>query len=206
MPGRVEDGDVFIQPFDLDGRGTIFAFTSERVLNQALRHNAGAIELPGRALLESLPAFDSLILDYRTRLQKEMTRTEVAALLDGSIFKLMRSGSLESLMLGRPRHYPVQLLDSLRPMLSNSTAFAAAYLCQSQRERDGATRIIIAIESVQENSDEVDVESARAAFDSIAQHVQNFDATISVILLGDDAASEFMRRETEPWWRREQSA
>ncbi|MBC8146247.1 MAG: SseB family protein, partial [bacterium] len=71
VPGRIDAGEVFIQPFDLDGRQTILVFTSERVLDEALRDHAGALHLPGRALLETLPQFDGLVLDYRTRLQKE---------------------------------------------------------------------------------------------------------------------------------------
>ena len=191
VPGTVSAGEVFIQPFDLDGRRTILAFTSERKLNEALRHNAGALELPGRALLSTLPEYDSLIIDYRTRLQKEMTPSEVAAVLDGSIFTIVRNGAAsDRVLLGRPRHYPVPLLDALRPLLADQSDVRAAYMCQVQRERESDANLIIGIDG------------PSAAIGVVSEFVARVDPSIAVVGLKNDATSEYMRRETEPWWKR----
>jgi hypothetical protein len=189
VPGRIADGEVFIEPYELNGRTTILLFTSERHLTEALRSAVGAIALPGRALLEALPPFDALLLEFATRLQKEMTPSEVAALLDGSIFGLLRDDDdVERTMLGRPKHYPVALMDELRPLLASLRDVRAAYLCQAQHEGDATPQIIIGIDGSMES------------LATIATFTGARDPSVRVVAMADDAVSEYMRRETEAWW------
>jgi hypothetical protein len=189
VPGALDDGDVLIEPYELDHRTTILVFTARERLERAQRSHAGAIELPGRALLASLPPFDALVIDYATRLQKEMTPSEVAALLDGSLFALLRDDArVDRIMLGRPKYYPMAMLDALRPVLAATAGIRGAYLCQAQSEQSGAPFVIIGIDC--------DAGVDLAELDAI---VRRHDPHARLQALADDPASEYMRRETSPW-------
>lgn len=203
VPGTRDGGAVYVQPFDLDGRRTILIFSSRQKLDDALRRHSGALSVPGQQLLEALPHYDAVVLDYATRLQKELTPSEVAAVLDGSIFGLMSDDErVRRTMLGRPKHYPVQLMNALRPVLQRYDAIGAAYLCQSQDEGATEATIIIGLERNGTSADE----ALAAGVAEVARCVATVDSSMRVIALDDSATSEFMRRETEAWWTRDASA
>jgi hypothetical protein len=184
VPGALDEEGMLVQPFELDGRRVILLFTSERRLREALRTVPGALHVEGRRLLEALPPFDAIVLDHATRLQKELTPSEVRAILDGSIVELLARGATP-IMLGRPKHYPVPLMDELRPILEADPGVRAAYLCQEQPE-GGEPRIVIALDG-----DHVD-----DALREVEARMSAHGITGRAMRLGSDATSEYMRKET----------
>jgi hypothetical protein len=199
VPGELHDGEILIRPYELEERKTILIFSSPDRMAEGLRDRPEFFGANGRALLESLPPFDSLLLNYRTRTQKEFTPSEVAAILDGSIFNQEEEGShcaSRPMIVGQPKEYPVRLMEELKRRLPARDEVRAAYLAQIMEEGIDEPRIIIAFET---GMGEQEFELFRSRAMELASACQA--EGVEFRRLASDALGEYMRKESEPFYR-----
>jgi hypothetical protein len=198
VPGELHDGEALIRPYELEDRKTILIFSSPERMVEGLRDRPEFFGANGRALLESLPPFDSLLLNYRTRTQKEFTPSEVAAILDGSIFAPEEGGhcASRSMIVGQPKEYPVRLMEELKRRLPARAEVQAAYLAQITGEGSDAPHIIIAFETGM-GGPEFELLRSRATELAAACGAEGVEFT----RLANDALGEYMRKESEPFYR-----
>jgi hypothetical protein len=199
VPGEARDGELFIRPYTIDGRKALLLFSSPERMAEGLRERPEFFGVTGRALLEAIPGFDSLILNYRTRTQKEFTSSEVAALLDGSIFEESNEscGVPRQIVLGQPKEYPVRLMEELKAKLPARSDVRAAYIAQLYEEGTmDAPRIVIAFET------EMEEESFEVFRGRAMQLAEACDAGDPIFTrLEDDGLGEYLRKETEPFYK-----
>jgi hypothetical protein len=199
VPGELHDGEVLIRPYELDERKTILIFSSPDRMAEGLRERPEFFGANGHVLLESLPPFDSLLLNYRTRTQKEFTPSEVAAILDGSIFVQGQEGShcaSRGMIVGQPKEYPVRLMEELKRRLPARDEVHAAYLAQTVEEGSEEPHIIIAFET-ELNDEEFELLRSRATELAVACQAEG----VQFARLANDALGEYMRKESEPFYR-----
>jgi hypothetical protein len=199
IPGESDAGGLYIRPYDLEGKVTIFIFSTRERLEGRLGKKTEAITLPGHVLFSHLPPFDRLILDDGSKLSKEFTRSEAAALADGSIHT-MAAGGWEpegTSIIGVPKKYPVALMDELKKSLPLRPEVTAAYIAQIQETPLSEPRIVIALETAM-TDDDFDALTARAAMLAAAVGA----ADVGFIRLGEDAIGEYLRTESEPFYTR----
>jgi hypothetical protein len=195
VPGTLSDGELLIQPYDLGGRKTFLLFTSPERMVEGLLDRPEHFAIEGATLFAALPAFDVVVLNYRTRMQKEFTPSEVQALLDGTIFHA--GGSDDAIILGKPKSYPVQLMETLKAKLPARPEVRAAYLAQLfDPATMDAPRIVIAFETDMDEGgfdmlcgNAARIAEACGAEDIIFRRLEN------------DAVGEYMRREAGAFYR-----
>jgi hypothetical protein len=195
VPGSMDDGELLIQPYDLGGRKSFLVFSSPERMAEGLLDRPEHFTINAEMLLAALPVFDVLVLNYRTRMQKEFTPSEVQALLDGTIFH--PEGTDESIILGKPKSYPVQLMEALKAKLPARPEVRAAYLAQLYDPAAmDAPRIVIAFETAMD-ADGFEMLCGNAA--RIAEACGAEDVIFR--RLEEDAVGEYMRREAGAFYR-----
>jgi hypothetical protein len=198
VPGKNIDGEMYIQSYDLDGRHVVLVFTSEKRLREGLRELPPSFTMRASELLPALPPYDRLVLNYRTRMQKEFTPSEVQAILDGTIFDETREVSGDGLVIGQPKVQPVKLMEALKEKLPAREDVRAAYLAQLFDSRTmSEPHPVIAFET--DMSDE-DFETLRSNASRLAEACEAGD--ILFMRLEDDAIGEYMRHEVRAFYER----
>jgi hypothetical protein len=195
VPGTLSDGELLIQPYDLGGHKTFMVFTSPERMAEGLLDRPPHFAIEAATLFAALPAFDVLVLNYRTRMQKEFTPSEVRALLDGAIFHA--GGTDDSIILGKPKSYPVQLMEALKAKLPVRPEVRAAYVAQLfDPATMDAPRIVIAFET---DMDDAGFEMLCGNAARIAEACGAEDVIFR--RLENDAVGEYMRREAGAFYR-----
>lgn len=195
VPGEVQDGELFIRPYTLDGRKTLLFFSSPR-LASALRDRPALVELPGRMLLQAGAGFESVIMNYASRNQKEFTLSEIAAMLDGSIFSEGPGCAVSTVVIGRPKEYPVRLMNELSHRFSSTLEIRAAYLAQiSPQETSYAPVVMIVLDA------DCDDDTFQDIRGNIIRLASQFDAPrLDVVRLADDPLGAYVRGEVEAFY------
>lgn len=198
VPGEAADGELFVRPYDINRKRTLLLFSTPLKLRRALPDNPPSVTLPSRTLLRAALTFDAAILNYRAPHAKEFTRSEMEAILDGSIFaQSCSTGEYRSIILGQPKHYPVALMDHLRGTLPARREVRAAYIAQVAEEGSlGEPTVVIAFDTAMEGeklkglTDEASAAAARLGFGSVL-----------FTRLANDGLGEYLRSETAPFYR-----
>jgi hypothetical protein len=197
VPGQMEQGELLVRPYDVDGRKALLLFSSPAKLQSALRDRPGYVAVPARAMFQAAATFDGVILNYGAPRVKEFTHSEIAALLDGSIFTApAATDHSNSIVLGQPKEYPVPLMEALRQGLPTRPEIRAAYIAQmyatgSQDE----PRIVIAFDAAMSDSDFHEfLERVRSLSGSLGH------ADILFTRLESDGLGEYLRSETAPFY------
>ena len=196
IPGESDAGGLYIRPYELDGRVTIFIFSTQERLAGRLGAQTEAITLAGHILFSHLPPFDRLILDDGSKLSKEFTRSEVAALADRSILATGEWEQSGTSIVGQPKKYPVALMEELKKSLPLRPEIVAAYIAQIQDTPASEPRIVIALETAMDEG-EFAALTARAAMLATAVGA----ADVGFVRLAGDAVGEYLRTETEAFYR-----
>lgn len=198
IPGETDAQGAYIRPYDLDGKVTIFIFSTEEKLAARLGAETGSIMLAGHILFAALPAFDRLLLDDGSPVSKEFTRSEVAAIIDRSILTIEDADeqSCGTSILGQPKNYPVPLMEELKKSLPLRPEITAAYIAQLQESATSAPRIVIAFDTTMDDE-------SFALLCSRAETLAVAVGAPDVIFtrLGDDALGEYLRSETEAFYQ-----
>ncbi|MDB5033235.1 MAG: sseB [Chlorobi bacterium] len=196
VPGEQRDGELLLRPYDLYGKRSILLFTS-RAPASSLRDHPPLVELPARVLLEVSLGFDSVILNYGNRNEKEFTPPEIRGILDGSIFSSgADAGAFGGIMVGQPREYPVRLMNELRSALPSRPDVLRAYIAQVSTE--GVTeepKIVMAFETGMSDDD---FELFRGRVGLLAGSVGA--EGVHFVRLAADGLGEYLRTETKPFY------
>jgi hypothetical protein len=197
MPAEMEEGEMFVRPYEVHGRKVVLAFTS-RDLATSLRDKPSMLELPARSVLSAGAGFDGLVLNYGTPGEKEFTGPEMRSLLDGSIFDLVDGE--RALLLGQPKEFPVRLMNDLARAFPSRREIGAAYIAQvAEAGEEGDPAIVIGIDTTM--SDE-EFEDVRAKLERMAEIAEA--PGVLFMKLGDDPVAHYMRAETKPFYRNDE--
>lgn len=196
VPGEIQGDELFIRPYTLDERKTLLFFSS-RKLASVLRDRPGLVKVPGGAILETCTAFESVILNYASRNQKEFTRSEIRALLDGSIFKCDTAMATATLIIGQPKDYPVRLMNELSRTFPLQPEILAAYIAQVARDEHAPVAVI----ALATTGDE---ETFGAIRENVINLARKLDvARLDVVRLADDPLGEYLLAEVKPFYEAE---
>jgi len=197
VPGEVGDGELFVRPYDVRGRKSLLVFSSAEKLRQGLNDLPPFVELRGRTLLEAALGFESLVLNYGAPHDKEFTRSEIESILDGSILAAScGSGDYRAVLLGQPKHYPVELMTHLQEWLPSTPEIRSAYIAQMTEEGSDEPRLVMAFETDAEEN------RFREVMNNVAFFADAVDAgDILLTRLADDGLGEYLRSETRPFYR-----
>jgi hypothetical protein len=201
VPGEIQQGELFIRPYTVHGRKTLLLFTSPAMVS-VLRDHPTLVEVEGRLLLQASAGFETTILNYGSRNEKEFTPPEIRALLDGSIFQpASRNGATDEtsrgMMVGQPKEYPVRLMNELQRALPSRHDIRAAYLAQITYEGDTTGPIIVIAFDTDISDDEFGQLCAKVT--AFAEGIGT--SGIRLTRLANDPLGEYLRTETTPFYQ-----
>jgi hypothetical protein len=196
VPGETVEGELFIRPYEIDGRSTLLFFSSGERLSEALADAPSRIELPGRALLGVANVFDRVILDYGSSTAKEFTHSEIEAVLTGAVFELAEEETGQGMVVGQPKKYPVRLMDLLRQGLPTRPDVRAAYIAQVYEIESGEEpRVVIAFDTAMSE------EELALFFDRVRDLAETNGAPdVRFTRLAEDGLGEYLRSEVTPFY------
>ncbi len=194
VPGERIGATLDLRPYDVEGRSTLLLFSSERYLT-ILRDRPPVVPISGSDAMRLAAAFDGIVLNYGSRIQKAFTRSEIDAILSGTIGAI-ETGDAPATIIGQPKEYPLRLMEELRRLLPRRTDVDAAYIAQITRESE-APRIILAFETTMNTNDFATFrERVAALVDAVGT------ANIDVVQIEAGWLSDYLHTECEAFYRR----
>lgn len=117
----LEEGEsVAIVEIEWNGKRYLPIFSSLLRLQNVIQREVGYMGMNARTFLELTQGAD-VVLNPGSSYGKELTKAEIAALLDGSIWQPENRVTFErdtQVLLGQPARYPQQLVDALRRLFA----------------------------------------------------------------------------------------
>ena len=143
---------LMIKGIAVEGRKLIPVFTSELRLREYLQQQDHLAQLKGRALLPMIAEQNNgMLLNPASNYGKEFTPTEVAALVDGSIFQQFEKTTLsqnQKAIIGQAKEYPDKLAAALKSFFERDSKVHKAFLAQIQMPQSNEPpHLLIAIEA-----------------------------------------------------------
>jgi hypothetical protein len=141
---------VGIQTWDNNGRTVIPLFSSLRRLHAFIADDSGYLAMNAKAFLEMTKGAD-MMLNPKADFGKEFSASEVASMLDGSIWKPNDTWVAEKetkVMIGQPANYPHDLVAALSRYFKTTPQVRRAFLAHFfNPERDSKPHTLIAIDA-----------------------------------------------------------
>ncbi len=128
-----EDTKLRLVPWRHNGRPVIAVFSSLPRLHEAIKREANYVQLEARTLFAMLAGSAPVVLNPSSAYGKEFTQTEIASLLDGSIFNQLQkivAEQEEQVLMGQPADYPDKLVAGLKPLFAQHPNVESAYRAQ----------------------------------------------------------------------------
>lgn len=186
-----------------DGKPLIPVFSSLPRLQEAITQQARYVQLKGRALLDTVGTALPVVLNPMSPYGKEFLPQELAALMDGSMFKEPESYTLQKdtqVLLGQPADYPQALVDGLKTLFSHHPQVEKAYLAQMYDPTSGTPpHPVVGIQSSGDFS--VIVRDAGLVSEQTLGKGQFVD--FSQLHPGEGDLSDYMLRSVEPFYSAE---
>lgn len=183
-----------------DGTQVIPFFTSLEILQQTISEPQSYLALNARALFE-ITAGMALILNPNQPFGKHFTPTEIAALLDGSLFRPPDQYTFEEetrVLLGQPSEYPDALVAALSSLFETRPEVRAAYLAwMAVASPQEEPHLVIGLDT-----GEGDVEAYHEVVRQAGMVVHDVmpGKLVDFIRIGSGTISDYMTGETEPFY------
>lgn len=201
-PGRkvLEKGyQLRIQPIEINGKPYLPIFSSLPRLQAFLRHEAGYIALNALEFLKITQGAD-LILNPGAEYGKEFLASEIAAILDGSIWQPQDRYIVQketNVMIGQPVNYPRELVEALVRLYKKRREVKRAWLAHFYNpERDEKPHTLIALE-VSGNWDQISAETG-----IVIQGVPVPDPPVDVLQITGRGGIEEYFIKTKPFYEK----
>ncbi len=203
VPGQIDETGVLIQPYTVHDKKTLLFYSTQEKLHEGLGEGKECFALVGHQLMEATASFEARILNYATDRAKEFTRTEVLALLDGTIFDALQGTTAATegsrvFVLGQPKKYPLQLLEELKLLLAEypKVASASIALMFDQQQTGSLPDYVVAF----------DTDMLQDDFQELvrkAQALATATGTMNIVFTDftDDTIAEYMRSEVKPFYK-----
>ncbi|HVG08001.1 MAG TPA: enhanced serine sensitivity protein SseB C-terminal domain-containing protein [Thermoanaerobaculia bacterium] len=149
--GALQTGSqVAFQAIAIEGKTWLPVFSSLPRLQAALEDERSYLRMAARNFLELTRGAD-IMLNPGSEYGKEFVASEIAGLLDGSIFGPESQHVVErdtEVLLGEPARYPQALVEALQRLYPRLPMVKAAWLTQIfNPDRDESAGLLIAIEA-----------------------------------------------------------
>ena len=190
-----------IQTWQRDGQAIVPVFSSlarlqefaEETQLQEYEHS----QVSGRELLTILQTAH-VILNPVSDYGKEFYPQEIQALLDGSELKRLKIIAVDEsqpVLLSQPASYPLKLIEALKASFARDKAVKSAYLAQAHQPAiHQSAQLILGIDAAS------GYEPSQAM--TIAQENLAEEEFISLLRLGADTVSTYLRESTQPFYTR----
>lgn len=194
------DTQLELRVLEAEGRRVIPIFSSEARIQEFVQREETYLQMNGRALLGTVTGSGTgLVLNPGAAYGKEFTPEEIAALLDGSLFRRGEEREVkagEQVLLAQPARYPHELVRALRSFLAGQPAVRAAYLAQMHRPTLGdSPHLVIGIDG--------DLAAIAGEIGLVAREVLGEGEIVDLIPIAAEPISEYMTTQTEPFYVRD---
>ena len=139
-----------LRHMDWNGKSCLPVFSSLPRLQAVVTSEVGYLEIGAIELLRLTRGAD-LILNPGSDYGKELTKEEIARLLDGTMLKPSERHVVkteEKVLLGHPKNYPQELVNALARYFKTNSSVKRAYIAHfHQPSRGEAAHTLIAIEA-----------------------------------------------------------
>lgn len=184
-----------------DGSSVIPFFSSLAALQRAIEQECKYMALPAKSLFE-ITKGTSLVLNPKSQYGKEFFPNEIAALLETGMNQIPQQRITEKeteVLLGQPKNYPKQIVDSLVTLLTKRSNAKTAYLfLMHDASNDAKPHLVIGIEA-NGNVDQLMHEIGTVAFDSSPD---GGPLDLIRVTPGEMGLSEYCIKNVKPFYER----
>jgi hypothetical protein len=193
--------EVKVRSMDCDGETCVAAFSSRERLLQAITEPAGFLGLNARSLMEMTQGA-GIALNPGSDYGKVFSRAEVAAILDGSLWRPDSEFRPEhdiEVLLGQPAIYPQELIDVLIDVLKRLRSVRRAYVARFFNPvTDEKPHTIIALDVV----GDWDAIMAEVGVAIHGMEIPEPPVDFLQMMGSTDGAEGYFRNDCEPFYRR----
>ena len=191
---------LIIRPLSLDGKEYLPIFSSLAALQAVLSEQVSYVALNAAAFFKMTTGAD-VVLNPGSDYGKELTKDEIAGLLDGSIWKPPGGYEVKRdtpVQIGQPARYPKDLVKALSRLFTTVSEVRAAYLALFYNpQQDERPHTLIAIEATG------NWESVVAQAGMVAGAIAVPDPPIDFMrLTGRSGIEDYFGRECRPFYER----
>ncbi|OPY69362.1 MAG: enhanced serine sensitivity protein SseB [Syntrophorhabdus sp. PtaU1.Bin002] len=189
-----------IRHIEHNGKSYIPVFSSLQRLQAVIERESGYIALNALEFMK-ITAGSDLLLNPGSEYGKELTKEEIASIIDGTIWQPSERYVAEKdiqVTLGQPANYPRELVEVLIRFFKNTKQVKRAYLAHFYNpETDEKPHTLIALE-VTENWDVV-----MASCGIIARDVPSPDPPVDFLqITGKGGLEDYFLRECKPFYEK----
>jgi len=188
-----------IQNIEIDGKLYIPIFSSVRRIQTLVQNEVGYLALNALEFLKIVNGSE-LVLNPGSDYGKEFNQSEVASIVDGSIWQPQNSHTVEKetrVLIGQPSNYPYELVESLSRFFRNTKQVHSAYLAHFHNPDTGDPPHTLIGLVVADNWDEI-VSSAGL----IAEGVEVPDPPIDFLRIDTEEGNLEYFHSIEPFYKR----
>ena len=191
---------LIIRPLSLDGKEYLPIFSSLAALQAVLSEQVSYVALNAAAFFKMTTGAD-VVLNPGSDYGKELTKDEIARLLDGSIWKPTGGYEVQrdtQVQIGQPARYPKDLVEALSRLFTTVSEVRAAYLALFYNPgQDERPHTLIAIEVTG------NWESVVAQAGIVAGAIAVPDPPVDFMRLTDRSGfGEYFRKDCRPFYER----
>jgi hypothetical protein len=189
-----------IQPLDWNGKPYLPVFSSLPRLQATLHAEKGFLAMNALEFMKITSGAD-LLLNPGSDYGKELTKEEIASILDGSIWRPSErfvSKQATQIMIGQPANYPSELVNALSRYFKKTKGVERAFVAHFfNPERDEKAHTLIAMEI------HGDWDAIMAGAGIVARDVPSPDPPVDFIQLnGRSGLDDYFLHECTPFYRR----
>jgi hypothetical protein len=190
-----------IRQWDVEGVRHTGVFSSAARISAIVDRQVRTLAINARALFEMVGQ-DRVVLNPGSPYGKLFTPEEIASVIDGSIFAPRGTVVIpeaRQVMLGQPTNYPTHVTGALATFFKAKKQVRAAYLAHMFDPKSGvAPHTVIGVDV----DDGVDVQRLTGEVGIVLESIVQKGEVVDLIRITGDGISDYMTRETKPFYRR----
>jgi hypothetical protein len=192
--------ELHIRHIDWNGKPVIPVFSSLARLQAAAQREVTYVALNALEFMK-ITAGAEWVLNPGSTYGKEFTKSEIASIVDGSIWKPVESYRVsepQQVMFGQPANYPRELIDALIRFFKQKKTVKRAYLAHFfNPARDEKPHSLIGVEA------SGDWEEVMAGAGMVVQGVQVPDPPVDFIRVqGAGGVNDYFLRDCKPFYEK----
>jgi hypothetical protein len=201
-PRRLEAGQSLqLRQLDVGGVPHVPVFSSSARISAVVKTEVRILAMNTKALFE-IVAGSHAILNPGSQYGKQLTPEEMAQVVDGSIFAPRSTEVVaepRQVLMGQPANYPTHVTTPLAAFFKTKTEVSAAYLAHVFDPKSAAephTMIGVDVDAA------ADFDRLMGEASIVLQGVAKQGEVIDFIRITDGGVSDYMTKETKPFYRR----
>jgi hypothetical protein len=190
-----------VRQIELEGVLHTPVFSSSLRISAFVNRQVRTLAMNAKALFE-ITAGDHLVLNPASDYGKQFTPEETAQVVDGSIFSPRNRivvPEARQVLLGQPANYPTHVTNPLAAFFKTRKSVRAAYLAHVLDPKSGdAPHTMIGVDV----DDGADYDQLMGQAATVLGGVAQKDEVIDFIRITRDGISDYMTKETKPFYKR----